>query len=104
MFYELFGLPGLPPAILLLLPLQLVTCAVVLPKEILPPFYAWIRNLLPSTYLGSGMLKAVFGGKALDGDLLGLLLISLVVLAVTVIATAFKRGKKKEPSAVLKVG
>jgi uncharacterized phage infection (PIP) family protein YhgE len=101
MFCELFGLKGIPPTMLVLLPLQIVTCAVIFPKEVLPPFYAGLRVILPSSYFGSGFLKAVFGGASAAGEIGSLLLIAAAALAVIAVTTALRWRKKKEPNAVL---
>lgn len=95
MFIYLFSVKGLPPVVLVLLPLQLVTCAIIFPKEILPGFYSWLRPLLPSTFIGSGLIKSLFGGASVSTEIGSLLLISLVCLAIIVLTTALKWRKTK---------
>jgi uncharacterized phage infection (PIP) family protein YhgE len=85
MFIDWFSTIGTGLAILILFPLQLVTSGLIFSREIMPAFYDSIRNILPSTYFGSGMLKMFYGGASISYDIGILMLMSgifiLIILA-----------------------
>lgn len=92
-FFYLFGTIGMAIGNIFVFPLQLVTSALMFPKEIFPPFYTCLRTILPSTYFGTGMLKVFYGGPYIINDFLVLLLMAMVFITVSACTVFFKREK-----------
>lgn len=82
---DLFSQKGAAPFLLILFPLQLITSNLMFPKEVLPGFYGWVRSFLPSSYFGSGIIKALYGGTSLFPDAGILLLMAVIFAAVSCI-------------------
>jgi len=96
MFNDWFGTIGMGVAAIFLFPLQLVTSGLIFSKEILPGFYEGIRNILPSTYFGSGMLKMFYGGASVSYDIGILLLMSGIFIVIMLFNPAIWRKTVKK--------
>jgi len=88
MFIDWFSTIGTGLAILILFPLQLVTSGLIFSREIMPAFYDSIRNILPSTYFGSGMLKMFYGGASIANDIGILMLMSGIFIVIIISSPA----------------
>jgi uncharacterized phage infection (PIP) family protein YhgE len=99
MFANWFGIPGMGLAVLVLFPLQIVTCGMIYPREILPSFYRIIGDYLPSTYFGNGILRLLFGGPSIGGEI-GILLLMAVIFLIVSGLTILKRGRSSAESGV----
>jgi putative membrane protein len=78
---------------LILLLLQLTTCAGTYPYETLPVMFRVLHPLLPMTYLVDGLRVAITGGNGahLARDTVVLAAFLLVALGLTVLVTARRR-------------
>jgi len=99
MFCDWFGTIGMGVAVLFLFPLQLVTSGLIFSREILPAFYESVRNVLPSTYFGQGMLKMFYGGASISGDIGILLLMSGIFIIIMLLHPAIWRKTVKQQPA-----
>jgi len=83
MFSQWFGIPGMGVAAVVLFPLQLISSGLIYSREILPVFYTVVRDYLPSSYFGAGMIKIFYGGPAVSKEISILLLMSAVFVLVS---------------------
>ncbi len=94
-FADLFGLKGLIPMILVLMPLQMATNGTMFPQEMLPPFFSAVGGYLPASYFGSGLIKSFFGGAPAGDDILILLAMAGACLCITAACAAIRDIRRR---------
>ncbi|USK41835.1 DUF3533 domain-containing protein (plasmid) [Cytobacillus firmus] len=94
LFVIIFGNPGMLFNIIAL-SLQLVTCGVIVPLNMLPDFFQNVGGYLPATYVANGYYTIIYGAGELSSNaywLLGIAGITLVVsLAKTILFSKVKK-------------
>ncbi|PZD95678.1 ABC transporter [Paenibacillus sambharensis] len=91
MFLIIFGMAGMLFNILTL-SAQLVSSGAMMPREMLSDFYQGLSSIFPATYAVEGSMNILFGGPGIEHAALGLLYVLGVVVAVSALATALRRG------------
>lgn len=95
MFLIVFGMAGMLVNITML-SVQLVSSGAMVPRQLLSSTYQSIGEFLPASYAVDGLMNIQFGGPAIGGDVFALLLISIISVAIGLLATALKRAPKQE--------
>jgi len=90
LFILWFGMAGMLLNIITL-STQLVTSGAMIPRELLPDFYAALGQFLPATYAVEGSMDLLFGGTGVGYASLALLLILAVSALLSVGAVAVRR-------------
>ncbi len=95
MFMDWLGIQGMGAAIIILFPLQFVSCGLIYSPEILPSLYTTASIYLPSTYFGEGMFRIFYGGGSPSPEFAVLSCMALIFVAIAALSL-LKTFRKRE--------